>query len=133
MAEHLNRLAGLADWVLRELGPDVPLHFTAYHPDWKLTDAPPTPPATLARARSIARHAGLRYVYTGNVHDSEGGTTFCPTCQKALVVRDWYEIGRYEISADGSCPGCGRAIAGRFGRYERPFGAHRIPVRIGVA
>ena len=89
--------------------------------------------ALYSEAMAIARKAGLRYVYTGNVHDSEGGTTFCPTCQKALVVRDWYEISRYEISADGSCPGCGHAIAGRFGRYERPFGAHRIPVRIGVA
>ena len=128
-----EELKALSNWVARELGPEVPLHFTAFHPDWKMDDIPATPASTLQRARRIALDQGLRYVYTGNVHDSEGGTTFCPTCQKVLVVRDWYEIRCYEISMDGCCPGCGQVIAGRFGLYEKPFGAHRIPVRIGVA
>jgi pyruvate formate lyase activating enzyme len=128
-----DELKALCHWVARELGPEVPLHFTAFHPDWKMDDIPATPASTLQRARRIALDQGLHYVYTGNVHDSEGGTTFCPSCRKALVVRDWYEIRRYEISPDGCCPGCGQIIAGRFGAYEKPFGAHRIPVRIGVA
>jgi pyruvate formate lyase activating enzyme len=128
-----DELKALCHWVARELGPEVPLHFTAFHPDWKMDDIPATPASTLQRARRIALDQGLHYVYTGNVHDSEGGTTFCPSCRKALVVRDWYEIRRYEIGPDGCCPGCGQIIAGRFGAYEKPFGAHRIPVRIGVA
>jgi pyruvate formate lyase activating enzyme len=123
-----DELKALCHWVARELGPEVPLHFTAFHPDWKMDDIPATPASTLQRARRIALDQGLHYVYTGNVHDSEGGTTFCPSCRKALVVRDWYEIRRYEISPDGCC----QIIAGRFGAYEKPFGAHRIPVRIGV-
>jgi pyruvate formate lyase activating enzyme len=91
----------------RELGPDVPLHFTAFHPDWKMTSIPPTPPATLSQARRIALDAGLHHVYTGNVHDSEGGTTFCPpTATPPLIVRDWYDIQHYDLSPDGSCPHC---------------------------
>ena len=121
-------IQALVDWTGRELGPDVPLHFTAFHPDWKLDNLPATPPATLQRARKIALDAGLHYVYTGNVHDRAGGTTFCPNCKAALIERDWYEIPAYHLDASGHCPHCGKAIAGRFGRYERPFGAQRIPV-----
>ncbi|MFN3593741.1 MAG: AmmeMemoRadiSam system radical SAM enzyme [Thiobacillaceae bacterium] len=118
----------LSEWVLKALGPDVPLHFTAFHPDWKLKDLPPTPPATLTRARRIAREVGLHYVYTGNVHDPEGGTTYCPACGTALIERDWYEIPSYRLTADGHCPQCGAAIAGRFQPFEAAFGARRIPV-----
>ena len=125
-------LTNLAKWVAKELGPDVPLHFTAFHPDWKMTDLPPTPPETLRRARKIARAEGLHYVYTGNVHDSEGGTTYCPGCGKALIVRDWYHIRHYEVTADGRCPACATAIAGRYGKYAKPFGPRRIPVRIAA-
>ena len=121
-------IQALVDWTGRELGPDVPLHFTAFHPDWKLDNLPATPPATLQRARKIALDAGLHYVYTGNVHDRAGGTTFCPNCKAALIERDWYEIPAYHLDARGHCPHCGEAIAGRFGHYERPFGAQRIPV-----
>ncbi|MBK9447730.1 MAG: AmmeMemoRadiSam system radical SAM enzyme [Betaproteobacteria bacterium] len=128
-----EELKALAAWVARELGSDVPLHFTAFHPDWKLDNIPATPAATLKRARCIALDQGLHYVYTGNVHDTEGGTTFCPACHKALVVRDWYEIGSYTISNDGHCSSCGFAIAGRFGHFDKAFGAHRIPVRLGAA
>lgn len=120
----------LSQWVLKALGPDVPLHFTAFHPDWKLKDLPPTPAATLTRARRIAREVGLHYVYTGNVHDPEGGTTYCPACGTALIERDWYEIPSYRLTADGHCPQCGSRIAGRFQAFEAAFGARRIPVAI---
>ena len=121
-------IEAMCAWLLKELGPDVPLHFSAFHPDWKMTDVPPTPPATLSRAREIALRAGLRYVYTGNVHDTEGGTTFCPGCREPLIVRDWYRIDEYRLTPDGHCPKCGSAIAGRFGAFSHPFGNRRIPV-----
>jgi len=123
----------LVDWIAKELGPDVPLHFTAFHPDWKMDNLPPTPPATLQRARKIALAAGLHYVYTGNVHDAEGGTTFCPNCKAPLIVRDWYEIPAYHLDETGHCPHCGHAIAGRFGHYEKPFGARQIPISMASA
>src|SRR5439155_1626103 len=88
------------DWILEHLGPDVPLHFTAFHPDFKMMDRPRTPAATLVRARAIARAGGLRYVYVGNVHDAEGQTTWCPGCGAALIVRDWHAIGRYRMDGD---------------------------------
>src|SRR5207253_3341577 len=85
-------------WIFRELGPDVPLHFTAFHPDFKMIDLPPTPAATLTRARPIALDEGLYYVYTRNVHDVEGGTTYCPECRAALVVRDWHRVDAYRLT-----------------------------------
>jgi pyruvate formate lyase activating enzyme len=119
-------------WIRRELGPDVPLHFTAFHPDFKMTDIPATPAATVARARRIAMDEGLRYVYTGNVHDREGGTTRCPGCDGALIERDWHRILSYRVTDDGRCPGCGTAIAGRFGGFDlgSQFGRRRIPVTL---
>jgi pyruvate formate lyase activating enzyme len=120
-------------WIMRELGPDVPLHFTAFHPDFKMMDLPPTPAATLSRARKIAIEEGLHYVYTGNVHDREGGTTFCPGCGAALVVRDWHAILEYRLTPEGSCASCGTTIPGLFERFDsrRQFGRRRIPVAIG--
>jgi pyruvate formate lyase activating enzyme len=123
-------IKALSAWIACELGPDVPLHFTAFHPDWKMNELPPTPPSTLTRARRIAMDAGLHYVYTGNVHDTEGGTTFCPACHAALIERDWYDIRHYDLPADGRCPHCQTQIAGRFGTFGKPFGQHRIPVRL---
>src|SRR6266571_1970465 len=117
-------------WVMQHLGADVPLHFTAFHPDWKMTDVPPTPPATLTRAREIALRHGLRYVYTGNVHDETGGSTYCPACGNAVVVRDWYDIRGYHLADDGACRSCGTRIGGRFQKFGRPFGPRRIPVRL---
>jgi pyruvate formate lyase activating enzyme len=127
-----EEITALSKWVAKELGLEVPLHFTAFHPDWKMPDVPPTPPATLTRARKIAMDAGLRYVYTGNVHDPQGGTTFCPACNHALIERDWYVIGHYDLSPQGCCPQCGASIAGRFGEFGKPFGARRIPVPIHI-
>jgi len=118
-------------WIERELGTDVPLHFTAFHPDYKMMDTPPTPPATLTRARAIALANGLQYVYTGNVlHDREGGTTFCPGCGEPLIVRDWHEILACEVTASGRCGHCGAAIPGRYAAFSGPFGRRRIPVRV---
>jgi pyruvate formate lyase activating enzyme len=117
-------------WVRSHLGPDVPLHFTAFHPDWKMTDIGPTPPATLMRARAIALRAGLNYVYTGNVHDESGGSTYCPSCGEALIVRDWYDIRGYHVTDAGACRGCGARIPGRFQKFGKPFGPRRIPVRL---
>ncbi|MBS0328654.1 MAG: AmmeMemoRadiSam system radical SAM enzyme [Proteobacteria bacterium] len=121
-------LEAMSQWILRELGPEVPLHFSAFHPDWKMQDVPPTPASTLSRARDIALKAGLHYVYTGNVHDTTGGTTACPACHEALIVRDWYRIEHYSVTPDGHCPHCGHAIAGRFGTFSHPFGNRRIPI-----
>ena len=125
-----GEISALAKWVARELGSDVPLHFSAFHPDWKMDDVPATPRSTLTRARRIALDAGLHYVYTGNVHDSEGGTTFCPGCQAALIERDWYDIRHNDLPADGRCPHCATRIAGYFARLGKPFGPRRVPVRL---
>ncbi|MBI5659219.1 MAG: AmmeMemoRadiSam system radical SAM enzyme [Nitrosomonadales bacterium] len=121
-------IKALSAWVAKELGPDVPLHFSAFHPDWKMADVPPTPPSTLGRARRIAQDAGLHYVYTGNIHDAEGGTTYCPKCHHAAIVRDWYDIRHYDLTPPGACPECGTRIAGRFGDFKKPFGPRQIPV-----
>jgi pyruvate formate lyase activating enzyme len=123
-------IKALSAWVAKELGPDVPLHFTAFKPEWKMPDVPPTPSATLKKARRIGLDAGLHYVYTGNVHDAEGDTTFCPKCRHATVVRDWYEILHYDLTPQGACPECGTAIAGRFGEFGEPFGSRVIPVQM---
>ena len=117
-------------WIMQELGPDVPLHFTAFHPDYKMDDLPATPPATLHRARKIALDAGLHYVYTGNIHDSEGGTTLCPSCRAALIVRDWHQINVYDLTPDGKCPHCSTPIAGAFEAFHGQFGRRRIPLAI---
>jgi pyruvate formate lyase activating enzyme len=122
-------LTELSAWVARDLGLDVPLHFTAFHPDYRMTDRPPTPPATLRRARDIARAHGLRYVYTGNVHDREGDTTHCPACNAAVIERDWYKILATRIER-GACQQCGTQIAGRFGAQVGNFGARRMRVVI---
>ena len=119
-------------WIMQHLGPDVPLHFTAYHPDWKMTEIGPTPPATLTCARAIGQLAGLHYVYTGNVHDEEGGTTYCPSCENAVVVRDWYDIRSYRLNDAGACNFCGSQLHGRYQKFGKPFGPKRIPIRLGV-
>ena len=123
-------IRAMCQWIATELRRDVPLHFTAFHPDYKLDDLPPTPPSTLTRARRIALEEGLVHVYTGNVHDREGGATHCPGCHAALIERDWHRILRYDLTHDGHCIHCATAIAGRFGRFEGAFGNRRIPVRL---
>ncbi|HUJ43076.1 MAG TPA: AmmeMemoRadiSam system radical SAM enzyme [Opitutaceae bacterium] len=124
--EELDRAS---DWYAANLGPDVPWHFTAFHPDFKMLDTPRTPPATLTRAREIALSKGLRHVYTGNVHDRDGGSTWCPGCGTLLIERDWYELGAYNLE-NNRCRACGCEIAGRFERQPGKWGAHRQPVRL---
>jgi len=117
-------------WVVEHLGPDVPMHFTAFHPDWKMTDRPPTPPATLTRAREIARANGVRHAYTGNVHDAAGGSTFCHHCGERLIERDWYRLGAWYLDAQGGCSACGTRCAGVFEATPGTWGARRMPVRL---
>ncbi len=127
-------IAALAQWIAKELGPDVPLHFSAFHPDHKMRDIPATPSATLIRARKIALDQGLRHVYTGNVHNVAGDTTYCAQCGEALIVRDRYAIQSYHLSPQGSCPHCASPLAGRFEHFKlaTQFGRKRIPLSFSV-
>ncbi len=127
-----DELDQMTDWIARELGPDVPVHFTAFHPDFRMTETPPTPPATLTRAREIAIKKGLRYVYTGNVHDPAGGSTICPGCGQAAVIRDWYELKAYNLDDAGRCRSCQAQIAGVFSGPAGAWGRRRQPVTLGV-
>ncbi len=122
-------ISAMSEWIANTLGVDVPLHFSAFHPDYKMLDVPPTPPASLARARDIALRAGLRYVYTGNVHDSRGGSTWCPSCGVLLIERDWYEIGAWHLK-HGHCEHCGEKIPGVFEAQPGDWGSKRQPLRI---
>ena len=130
-----NELHDLARWIADRLGVDVPLHFSAFHPDWKMTETPRTPPATLTRARSIALGEGLRFVYTGNVHDTPGGTTWCPGCGGAILERDWYRLGAWNLrikegESGGFCCSCGAPIPGLFEPNPGTWGPSRLPVRL---
>lgn len=120
----------LSRWVMEHLGPDVPLHFTAFHPDWKMLDTPPTPPETLRTARRIAREAGLRYVFTGNIHDPAGQGTHCHACDALLIGRDWYDITAWNLTADGQCGACGTRCAGVFEGAPGQWGRRRRPVAV---
>jgi pyruvate formate lyase activating enzyme len=117
-------------WIVENVGPDVPVHFTAFHPDWKMLDRPHTPPATLVRAREIALKNGIRYAYTGNVHDEKGGTTICHACGAKLIGRDWYALTRWNLDENGCCPECKTACAGVFEPVPGHWGARRVPVRL---
>ncbi|GAB4360455.1 MAG: AmmeMemoRadiSam system radical SAM enzyme [Gammaproteobacteria bacterium] len=120
-------------WVVQELGPDVPMHFTAFHPDWKMLDTPSTPPATLTRAREIALANGVRYAYTGNVHDRSGGSTWCHHCGALLIERDWYELGQWGLDEAGRCRKCGTPCAGVFEAQPGTWGARRQPINMRLA
>jgi pyruvate formate lyase activating enzyme len=120
----------LSRWVVERLGPDVPIHFTAFHPDWKMTDRPPTPPATLSRARKIALESGVRYAYTGNVHDAAGQSTYCHSCGATVIERDWYELGSWNLDSAGRCAACGAPCAGVFDSRPEGWGSRRLPVRL---
>jgi len=117
-------------WVADNLGPDVPWHFTAFHPDYRMLDRPPTPPSTLVRAHDIATGRGLRYVYTGNVHDERLGSTYCHTCGARLIGRDWYQLTDWNLDERGCCRRCGERCAGVFEATPGNWGAQRLPVRL---
>jgi pyruvate formate lyase activating enzyme len=119
-------------WVVEHLGADVPMHFSAFHPDWKMRDIGNTPPATLTRARRIAMDNGVHYAFTGNVHDPSGSSTYCHACGELLIERDWYQLGRWQLDVDGCCKECGTRLPGHFDTTPATFGARRIPVRISV-
>jgi pyruvate formate lyase activating enzyme len=120
-----TELRDMSTWIMNELGPDVPLHFTAFHPDYRMLDVPPTPPETLRRARDIAVAAGLRYVYVGNVHDEAGGSTYCHGCGHKLIGRDWYVLTEWNLDATGACRTCGTPLAGSFEAAAGTWGARR--------
>ncbi len=128
-----EELEQMCRWVVEHLGRDVPMHFTAFHPDFKLRDAPPTPASTLSRARRIALDQGVRHAYTGNVHDSEGGSTWCHGCGALLIERDWFRLGHYALDEHGRCRHCGTACPGHFSAEPGRWGRRRVPVSITTA
>ena len=126
-------LHAMTNWLRDHLGTNVPLHFTAFHPDYKLTHIERTPAATLHRARNIALANGLRHVYTGNIHDPEGGSTHCTGCGQALIVRDWHALLQYSVGEDGRCPHCATPLVGRFGGFDRRVLNRRFaPLRVRI-
>jgi pyruvate formate lyase activating enzyme len=120
----------MTGWIQSELGSDVPLHFTAFHPDWKMTDRSHTPPEVLSRSRSIALRNGLHYVYTGNVFDRSGQSTYCHSCGALLIERDWYNLGEWNLSPDGTCLACGTRCAGHFDVVPGQWGSRRQPIHL---
>ncbi len=125
-----REVRALAAWIADALGPTVPLHLSAFHPDHRLSEIEATPPATLARARLQAKEEGLHHVYTGNVHDPEGDTTWCPGCGSALIVRDWYELSAYRLSETGTCLACDRILEGHFEPHPGIWGRRREAVHL---
>ena len=125
-------IENLSRWVVEHLGVDVPLHFTAFHPDYRMKDRPRTPPETLAMARRIAMEHGARYVYVGNVHDVGRQTTYCHHCGARLIERDWHAIRAWRLDEEGKCLGCGTACAGVFEAKPGTWGQRRLPVKLGA-
>ncbi|MCL2783286.1 MAG: AmmeMemoRadiSam system radical SAM enzyme [Propionibacteriaceae bacterium] len=123
-------MSQLASWIAAEMGTSVPLHLTAFHPSYRMLDAPATPPSTLRRARTIALNAGLKFVYTGNIVDNDGSTTRCHSCGTVIIGRRGYDVTTYRLTADGRCAHCGAVIPGRWGRTVGNFGNRRRPVNL---
>jgi pyruvate formate lyase activating enzyme len=125
-----DEIARQVDWIAENLGPSVPLHFTAFHPDFKMRDIPATPRATLTRIRQQAKDAGLHHVYTGNVHDQSSQSTYCSSCGEVLIERDWYQLGAFNIEG-GACKSCKHPVAGHFEDQPGNWGARRLPIAMG--
>ena len=123
-----QELQAMTAWVVEHLGPDVPMHFTAFHPDWKMRKHANTAPATLKMARQVALANGVRFAYTGNVRDPAGASTWCPDCGELLIERDWHRLGRWGLDAKGCCGACGAAVPGVFG--ARPDQLQTRPQRV---
>jgi pyruvate formate lyase activating enzyme len=127
-----QELHALSQWVFEQLGPDVPLHFTAFHPDYKMRDKPHTPHATLIKAYEIARATGLSHVYVGNVRDRVRASTYCAKCGERLIGRDGYVITDYALGGGGVCLRCRTPLAGVFDNAPGHWGARRVPVRMAT-
>jgi len=125
-----EEISKLTEWFLENLGPEVPLHFTAFHPDFKMMDIPATPPSTLIRARSIAKSKGIYHVYTGNIYDADGQSTYCNNCNSLLIGRNWYELGKWGLDDIGNCVDCGTTLSGFFDKEPGHWGSKRVPVLI---
>ncbi len=125
-----QELDEMTRWLVANLGADVPLHFSAFHPDFRLLDHAPTPLATLRRARSIALGNGLHHVYIGNVHDNEGSSTFCTRCGARLIGRAGYEVTAWALTDQGACQICGAACVGRFDGSPGMWGNRRQAIAI---
>ncbi len=125
-----KELEEMTQWVVENLGADVPMHFTAFHPSWKMLDKTSTPHQTLTMARRIALKNGVHYAYTGNVHDQEGESTYCHHCGYKLIERDWYVLSDWHLTPDGKCERCGTTCAGLFNAEAGRWGAKRLPVRL---
>jgi pyruvate formate lyase activating enzyme len=127
-----EELRRMTRWVAQELGPDVPMHFTAFHPDWKMMDVPATPTGTLRRARRIAIDNGVRYAYTGNIDDEAGQSTYCHACGARLIGRDGYRITEWSLGEDGGCTHCGTPCPGLFEPRPGDWGPRRQPLRLAA-
>ena len=127
-----QELEAMCQWVVEHLGADVPMHFSAFHPDWKMMDTPRTPPQTLTMARDIAIKSGIRYAYTGNVYDTAGESTYCHHCGTRLIEREWYQLGEWNLTDDGHCIRCGTQLPGVFDGEAGRWGRKRMPVRMVV-
>jgi pyruvate formate lyase activating enzyme len=125
-----QEIDAMTAWLVDNLGPDVPLHFSAFHPDWKMRDVPRTPHDTLSRARDIARANGMRHVYVGNVHDAAASSTYCHVCGERLIGRDWYVLSDWGLTRDGHCFACGTRCPGVFDGPPGTWGAKRQGVRL---
>jgi len=125
-----KELQALTSWIVKNLGQNIPLHFTAFHPAHRLLKLPPTPASTLQKAREIALASGIRYCYTGNIEDPEGETTFCHACGKKLIGRSGYEITGWNLKGNGLCKFCGALCAGVFEPAPGNWGSKRLPVRL---
>ncbi len=124
-------LQALTQWVVDNLGCDVPIHFTAFHPDWKMTNKPPTPAGILLNARKIALANGVRYAYVGNVHNKQASSSYCHACGQLLIGRDWHQLSEWRLDANGCCQNCGAAFAGRFNPQPGTWGAKRQALTFG--
>lgn len=124
-----DELRQMCDWILQHVGDEVPVHFSAFHPDFRMQDRGRTPPETLIAAHDIARQTGLKYAYTGNIHDPLRQSTYCPHCNQLVIERDWYELGRYALDGD-RCQQCGGRVAGYFESRPGDWGRKRLPIRI---
>ena len=125
-----NELHAMSKWIMEHLGAEVPLHFTAFHPDWKMRDKSHTPHSTLNKARQIAIDEGIHYVYVGNVHDKSGSSTYCHQCGELLIGRNWYELSEWNIDQVGNCMKCGTICPGFFEKHPGNWGAKRLPISL---